>query len=121
MNKKTLRQLVTGLGAALVIAPLAASAGETVTYVDVDYSGKPPFKRVVKTFERGEAVDFAQFEEDASVRYGRPGDARPGKAGKPPFHDVRPDSDEVAEFARFEQLPGDERSMKGTRPPFNRH
>ena len=97
---------------------MASNDKDTIDIQVVDYSGKPPFKRVVKTVP---ISDVAQLEAlgETATEYVEVKEVI--KRGKPPFRRVttRMPVYDVAQFELLDEQ--NEPKLKGSRPPFKRH
>lgn len=111
---------IAAVAAALIGSWSGNADAQTSTEVDrvwvTDYSGRPPFKRRSVT-----AAEFARFEEAKAVDLPVVGERLRvvSYQGRPPFRRqlVEIDANNVAEFARFEEVKpaSDERRRFG--PP----
>jgi len=97
---------------------MASNDQDTIDIQVVDYSGKPPFKRVVKTVP---VSDVAQLEAlgEAATEYVEVKEVI--KRGKPPYRRVTTRMP-VYDVAQLELLEDEDKpKLKGNRPPFKRH
>lgn len=99
---------------AVLAGPVGAADSQTVRVTD--YSGAPPFKRVLVT-RSAESAEFARFEEQAPVVGAqlRKVDFR----GVPPYlRSVQTVTEtDAAEFARFEEEPDAASRPRRSGPP----
>jgi len=96
----------------LSVTACATPQSSTMKVQEVDYSGKPPFKRRMVSVD---VADTAQLEttETTLVRTTE-------FAGKPPFK-RNVEKLEIVDSAELQASPSTENQVRRGRPPFKRH